>query len=507
MKNNAELLLLSIIAFVLAALVIVLRFTSATLFTVLAYTSIVSVVLFVYYKYMIRTEFLLSLSFPVFIILMIQIVVYPIYIFFTDNSRSYLFTDISTHLPEYAPAIFLWLLAVIGFSWGLAIRLRERTGQGPKGSNEQIIFEVASINLKANLIAVTLPLMILSLTASYVKFRSYGYSSLAHIADLGSFSADSIRRNRGLGPLTLMEMWSYVAVAYVGWHAFSTRRFRFGKLVLGIVYALFGSLLSLLNARRGVIFVHIGLLVLPFMLSLFSRRKVLLFLVPFLLVSMFFLDRVTSEIRTVYYQTSRLDLTAAIRAINGQRYAPLSYNHLELSAALLEQIESDRFEPMMGETFLGAILNWLPRSLFPNKPWTGGPYLAIAMGGAYSFNDSRYSSSMTTGLIIENLMNFGSAAFLVVPLLMAFLGYVLSAIDIYSFFKRNSSVYFAAFSIYYWSVTGLFADDMGGVVTKFVMNTSGLVLLYILTRVAQGIRGQLKRPLSYKDVVCDSALL
>jgi hypothetical protein len=476
-KNHS--LYVACVLFAVAILGIILGFTFTSLATTLTYLSLVLVTLLVYYKYLTQIRFTFSLAFPVFIILMIQIIVYPFYIFVTGNSRAYLFGNI---VPEYTLAIFLWFLAIVGF--GLGICIKTRITMNTSDSDPQILLfsDEHQILTGQNIIMITLPLILLSLLAAYVQFRSYGYTSLEEIANLGSFSADSIRRNRGLGPLSMLEMWSYVAVAYVGWHAFSQRRFRNSKLLLGIVYVLMGSALSFLNARRSVLLIHLGLLFLPFALNFIARKRWVLFLIPIALVTMFFLDLVTSELRQHYYRTNQVDLVAAVSTMRDERYVPMSFNHLEYSAALLELVQAEQFRPMMGSTLVAAALNWIPRRLFPDKPWTGGPYLAIALGGTYSFDDTLASSSITTGVIVEMLMNFGLFAFVLTPLLMVFVGYFLSGISLDYFRSKISLISLTAFSIYFWNITSLFADDMGGLVTKFLMNTFGLAFLYFLTR-------------------------
>jgi hypothetical protein len=105
------------------------------------------------------------------------------------------------------------------------------------------------------------------------------------------------------------------------------------------------------------------------------------------------------------------------------------------------------------------------------------------MGGAYYFDDSAASSGMTTGIIVETVMNFGLASFFMLPLIMIALGYALTSIDLALFGRHGNLVYLTAFSVYYWFSTDIFANDLGALVTRFIINSLGLGFLYVLVKI------------------------
>ena len=474
---DAEILIL-IFSIVLSAASLMI--SNIFISTFVAFSNLFFVVFYIYFRYLTKNKIFLSLAFPAFLILIIQSIIYPSYIFLTKNFRFYLFSNTT---PNLVPALILWTFAIFGFGLGISLREKRcfRIEKGRRISLFSDSLDFRDDSLKS-LVLYTIPIMIVSLFATYLEFRSYGIDAINQTYNLGIFSADSIRRSRGLGPLRLFETWSYVAVAYVGWNAFYSTKFKRTKIFIGVLYSIGGSMLPLLNARRGPILYHLGILSLPFLLNVIKRNRRIRFLVPLLLVLMIFVDTFTSELRGIYYRSNKVDISYALDKTFSENYAPLSFDHLELSSALIEQIQNNEFKPLMGSTFLAAILNWVPRKIWPNKLWTGGTYFSIAMGSSYYFDDSGISSGITTGIIIEALLNIGMYSYILLPLLMIGLGYVLSGINL-ELFEKGNLVYMAAFSIYYWISIDLFFNDLGGLVNKFIMNTAGLIFLYVLSMV------------------------
>lgn len=479
--SPAGLAVVALVSFGCVAVVAALWSVGAQTISIISFLSLMLSGLLVYYGFFTDRRSEINLALPAMAVLLIQSVVYPLYILWSGQSRVYWFAG---EHPNYASAMLLWALAIMGFGVGIGVRARSRRDRQRdlRGLSAQEL-HVGTLSIR-QLLIVTIPLVLMSLLASYMKYRTYGVTSLAELSDVGVFAADSIRRNRGLGPWTLLEMWSYVSVAYVGWHAFLTKIRARSVLLIGVGYSILGSGLALLNARRGALIIHLVLLGLPFALAWLRSRRWALLVLPVLLAGFFYVDLVSAELRTNYYQSSRFDVPGALASAGNRGYAPMSFNHLEMSASLLDKIERGSFQPLLGTTFVAAATNLVPRSLWPGKPWTGGPLLSAALGGQYYFDDSGISTSYTTGLIVEVLMNFGLFSYALLPPIMFGVGYVLAGLDVRAFAGRGGLMMLTAFSVYFWSAVGLFSDDMGGVVTKFVMNTTGLLLLGFLLRLS-----------------------
>ena len=458
-----------------AALSLSLPLLGASLENALAFFLLSATVVLAFYTILRSPTLTVSPILFCFVDIITQCIIYPFYILSTNSFRFYLFLD---EIPEIVPAYLLWTLGFLGLLVGMRLR-RFRVDRG-NGGGASLLWAMWDIvpAVGDRLVLVTMPMMLLSLLASYAKLLIYGLPSLSGI---GTFASDAIRRNRGLGPLTLVETWSYVAVAYVGWHICSSPEGRGKKLALGLLYSVAGSALSLLNARRGIIVIHLQLLLLPLVIRYLLRRRRLLVVLPLALSGLFLFDRFSASLRWALYRIPGFTLGDVFSVMQQSGYAPLSFDHLELCAALMQKIKMGSFAPMNGRTFVAAALNWLPRSLFPNKMWTAGPYFAKAMGGSYFFDDSGASSSMTTGILVELVMNFGLFAYVLVPVVMMGIGYLLSA----PMYYRSKLQLFAltSWSIYFSVWRGLFGDDMGGLVTKLVIQTSGLFFLYGTMRV------------------------
>jgi len=449
--------------------------------TIICFLTILIITLFIYYTIMIGKDIFLSYAFFPYLVLLIQTTIYPAFVLLFGKQRLYLFDNYS---PDYIPAIFIWALSVLGFGLGIIKRKNKPRLENRISPDYNIDRFSGYLDIKfQELIMVSMPLILISILSSYIIFKSYGLDLRNDFINIGIFSSDSIRRNRGLGPLMLFEKWSYVAVAYVGWVAFFSKNNRGLKLLLGIFYSILGSILSIINARRGTLFYHLLLLFLPLGLQYFMRRKKLIYMIPIMLVIMIFVDSFTAEMRRIYYNSGHLIPNEAAKAVFNQEYAPLSYDHLELSAALWQQIKNGTFKPMEGQTFLAALLNFVPRRLWRNKLWTGGTYFSVAMGGAYYFDDTGISSGITTGLIVETMMNFGKLAIIFLPIIMFYVSYILSGFNWFKYAKRkNNIIALTCFSLFYFFSMDLFSDDLGSFVNKIITNLSGIMFITLISK-------------------------
>jgi len=132
-----------------------------------------------------------------------------------------------------------------------------------------------------------------------------------------------------------------------------------------------------------------------------------------------------------------------------------------------------------GATYLAALTNVVPRSVWPEKPTGGGPFLKNTIyPGAYVVG-RRGNSSLTTGLQTEAFINFGYFGLMLFPFLF---GALLKFVFLLGNRIKNLPqltahailVVSMSFSIMYSEFLGLF--------TRIVATTAPLILLAILFR-------------------------
>lgn len=424
-----------------------------------------------------RTEY--SLTDPVVPclgVLFLQTVVYPGWVYATGNMRTPYFT--SDPHQFIMPALLVWLVGLAAFLLGsAAFSQRKRLIYIPSGG----------LPVEKHAVFFALALAGVGVLGSAILIHYRG--GLETILDY-SYAYDSIRLNRGLGVFRLLTFASYVSVAYLGWNGFGGPQVRMRYIVLAVAISIIVSVPSLAMGRRGFLFYHLTLTFLPLLAR--GKTRALRAAFPLLMPLGFLIDRVTAQLRALYYDSGVPSLQQLFSgSVFRDSHAPLSFDQLELTAALMSRLEAGQFTFMNGTTFLAGALNWLPRKLFPDKGFTGGAHLAAHMSGGYFFDDARASSGMTTGLVLETYMNFG-----VVGTAIAML---LAGVFISWMSKRVAQRIRTMFDGTLWSLlfffcgVCLFGDDFGGAVNKVISLGFGVALLYGLRRLTNRL-GRRSRP-------------
>jgi len=77
-------------------------------------------------------------------------------------------------------------------------------------------------------------------------------------------------------------------------------------------------------------------------------------------------------------------------------------------------------EYYFGETYLAAMVNFIPRSMWPEKPLGAGPRLINQIRPGSYVVGGEGNNSLTTGLVVEAQMNFGNAGVFVAIVLWAY---------------------------------------------------------------------------------------
>lgn len=108
---------------------------------------------------------------------------------------------------------------------------------------------------------------------------------------------------------------------------------------------------------------------------------------------------------------------------------------------------SNSFEAEKGVTYLAAVTNFIPRSLWPNKPLGAGPRIRnIIYPGSYVVG-RRGNSSITTGAVVESFLNF---RFIGVLIIAPLIGLVLQ----YAHKKSREATTIR--TCLFWTITGVF---------------------------------------------------
>lgn len=400
-------------------------------------------------------------------ILFVQAVIYPCFIMMTGNTRdSFYVRNVDQYL---AWAYLVWLLVIACFVLGVTLvpyRLR---------------MPVLNHIVNQGRSPYTVSLVLLGISLAGTAIISVTRGGIWTWTDPAA-AADGIRLNRGLGVFQPLAHCSYVAVAYLGWVIFLHRKRDTMLLLWGLVVSMVAAAPYLMMGRRSVLVFHLILLFLPALRRLHNHS--IRFLLPCVLLCVFAFDLASSSLRSGYYQAGSLDLSTLRELRLTETTAPMSFNHLELTAALMSHIDAGDFTILYGATYLSGALNWLPRWLFPDKGWTAGPLLADSLGWGYSFDDRHRSSSITPGLVVESVMNFG---IFLAPVFAFAVGALLSWISARMASYMRTAVGATLWSLFYFHFCyALVASEFGQLINRVVCLSLGVAVLAMLTRVGDG---------------------
>ena len=70
-------------------------------------------------------------------------------------------------------------------------------------------------------------------------------------------------------------------------------------------------------------------------------------------------------------------------------------------------MSTGEYQPNWGERYLAEIVSPVPRALWPGKPAVGLDY-AVARGFSYAAGDGGVAASLSTGMIGQGVVNFGT---------------------------------------------------------------------------------------------------
>ena len=249
----------------------------------------------------------------------------------------------------------------------------------------------------------------------------------------------------------------------------SVKRGMGSLLFFGIILTISISGLMLLWSRRavlGIIFVTL--------LVLYARKfgkpsqKVIFILFPLLVAGAIILAFYRAY---VFFQTSPLDMSFAEMM---ETYLEVIWLESSSFAALMFSAgpESDN-ELLYGSSFLAAFIFYIPRAIFPDKPYSYD--LGTAIG------DLQYN--LPASFYGETIANFGVIA---VPVTAFVLGYFIKKIDLKFYAKPRNifelSIYLLFVFNMFFMVRGSFSTVVSSIVITCVLPLIAYRLLYKVTR-------------------------
>ncbi len=208
-------------------------------------------------------------------------------------------------------------------------------------------------------------------------------------------------------------------------HSKSAVRYKFAAIIFGIsaIIVLY-SYYSSINSRNSIFFAGLAILTCFSILrptrikmsKAFVRRFILSSIVVFMLINF------TLEMTKTRY-------TNNLVGGPNDRIDNLFYHAIDGAFGNDENLvwlaEHD-FERQLGITYIAAFTNFVPRSIWPEKPLGAGPRIKnIIYPGSYLVGQ-KGNSSITTGLFTEAYLNFGILGLLIIPIVWALLSAKLS---------------------------------------------------------------------------------
>lgn len=266
---------------------------------------------------------------------------------------------------------------------------------------------------------------------------------------------------RGLGPLIMLTKIYYpVLLVYFGFmlslDSKSKDWFVFFIALVGMI------LLSLMSGGRGAVLAPILAMVVIYH---FIKRDVgILFILVTGVVLVF--SAATMEI--LRNQVSVVDGELIFFAENDSPKRSYEFTKYGLiSPKLIMDNSIDDYE--YGATYLTIVTNFIPRSIWPGKPDTGG----VVLTNRYMPNVWNGSSNLATGVAAEAMLNFGEAGLLLVPFQMMLMFLVLRFIYCRIYKNKYTSVGLVKVVLVYIFASMAFSNLISGEFTNVMM---GLVI-------------------------------
>jgi len=201
-----------------------------------------------------------------------------------------------------------------------------------------------------------------------------------------------------------------------------------------------------------------------------SNGRVILMLLPGLAI-IFLTGIALQQVRAQFVRSEKAQIALEGDTLAGDTAD--SFREYENTFFLLEH--KHEFEQQNGLTFLAAATAFIPRSIWPEKPLGGGPFLRnLIKPGTYDFNSGKSLTSYTTGIVAEGYINFREIGFVVSGIIFALILYLVT------WFLRfgNSTIPFAAWLALLYRGIDLQRGEFLGGIANAVFFCMPLVIAY-----------------------------
>lgn len=310
----------------------------------------------------------------------------------------------------------------------------------------------------------------------------FAYQNFSLISLLGQeeYLSDRINLGKGRGLQVLLAHWVYVSsiLFFYLWLTAKNISKRFKKTIF--LMFILSSIVAVgyygINSNRNSIFILIvNLAVLYYAFKPQTNKRVVragsitrIGILSVLLIVLFY--QLGKNRRQGILNDASANYTL-IETLNG------AFGNHENIVWLMEH--SKKTELHYGITYTAGITNFVPRSIWPNKPLGAGPILKNTIyPGSYVVGE-KGNSSLTTGLFNELQMNFGIFGILFGAILY---GILLSKIGVMAVQTTNPiNLIIIQYTLIFFSSVFMYAEFLG-FLSRFIITLFPLILIKILIK-------------------------
>lgn len=283
---------------------------------------------------------------------------------------------------------------------------------------------------------------------------------------------------RGLGPiLTLIKLYSPIMLVYFGFLLSSESNKK--DWVLFFI-ALSGMIfLNSMSGARGTLLTPIlGMIVIYH----FLRKNIN---IGFLLIAAIALVLSAATLEVLRNQISSENNEIKLFSENESSRASFEFSTYGLiSSKLILENPIEDYE--YGATYLTILTNFIPRSIWPDKPDTGG----VVLTNRYMSGVWNGASNFATGVAAEAMLNFGEMGLILVPLQILLIFVIM--IKVYSkIYKNKNNLIFNVKSVILYmmiasGLVNLMTGEFTNVMMVIIINVCFLYLIFYFLNLVYG---------------------
>lgn len=374
---------------------------------------------------------------------------------------------------HYIYSLFYLMLAyiIVYLSYTYFSKSRRRIIANDQPQNK--IIDTGSINYK-KVFAVG---VIIYCIGGYFAYQNF---SLISLLGQEEYLSDRISLGKGRGLQVNLAHWMYISSILFFFLVLTgkdlSKRFKRIIFIMFLVSVVTVIIYYGINSNRNSIFILIvNLTVLYFAFkkekkkrrsSVGSVAKMGIFLI--IILGLFF------QLGKNRKQGALKDSSAEysiIEALNG------AFGNHENIVWLLEH--SNKTKLHYGVTYSAGITNFVPRSIWPDKPLGAGPILKNTIYPGSYVVGRRGNSSLTTGLFNELQMNFGILGMLLGSILY---GVMLSKMSVFLIQSTNPiTLIIVQYTLIVFSTVFMYGEFLG-FLSRFIITLSPLILIKFLIK-------------------------